>query len=112
MKTDDPSSYEPSGGDEIVAEPKEKSEGSTSDAAGGDADQDREKENPPPPRKKFTVPSALAWIPQSMTWSKLKPVIRCSLTAWVSLVLMIIGPVSRPLGQVNISVSLVRSDEG
>lgn len=107
-----PSPPDPSGSDEIVVEPKEKSDSSTSDAAGGDTVQEKEKQEPPPAGGKFTVPSGLAWIPQNATWSKLKPVIRCSLTAWVALVLMIIRPVSRSLGQVSINIPLAPSDQG
>ena len=102
MKTDDPP-----GGSDVVIEPKEKQEGDGPDAAGAsslssDATQEKEKQTPPPQERKFTIPQSLAWIPQNLTWSKLKPVIRCSLAAWVSLVLMIIGPVARSLGQVSI----------
>lgn len=111
MKTD-LASDDPSGGGEIVAEQKEKSDGSASDAAGGGVIQEKEIQNPPQAERKFTVPPSLAWIPQNTTWSKLKPVIRCSLTAWVSVVLMILGPVSRPLGQVSTNASLAGSGEG
>lgn len=111
MKTDTPS-HDPTGANEVVVQPKEKSDGSDSDAPGVDVVQEEEEQNPPPAAKKFTFPSSLAWIPQNMTWSKLKVVIRCSLTAWVSVVLMIIRPVSRPLGQVSINAPLSSSDEG
>ena len=62
--------------------------------------QEKAQENAPP-KKSFTLPSSLAWIPANSSWSKLKPVIRCSLAAWVSLVLMVISAVSRPLGQAS-----------
>jgi hypothetical protein len=104
MKADDAP-----GDDKIIVEPKEKSEDSSPDAAGADSSssdsaQEKGKQNPPQTERKFTVPPGLAWIPQNLTWSKLKPVIRCSLVAWVSVVLMIIGPVSRSLGQVSVYV--------
>ena len=104
MKTDPPS-YEPPGGDETI-EPKEKPDGRSVEPTGAsssssDAIQEKEKENPPPPVPKLTLPPIIAWIPANFTWPKLKPVIRCALTAWVSVVLMIIGPVSRSLGQVS-----------
>jgi len=68
---------------------------SSSDAVQG------EKEENPPPERKFALPSSLAWIPANFTWSQLKPVIRCSLNAWVALVFVILKQVSRPLGQVS-----------
>lgn len=111
MRTD-ASPHDPPGREDIVVEPKEKSDGGTSDAAGGDVIQEEEERNTQPAARKFTVPKSLAWIPQNMSWSKLKPVIRCSLAAWVAAVLMIIGPVSRSLGQVGINISLLRFDEG
>ena len=113
----DPSSYDPPGGDEIAVEPKEKSESGDPDAArasssSSDDTHEKEAQNPPAAKRKFTVPPVLAWIPANLTWSKLKPVIRCSLTAWVSVVLMITRPVSRSLGQVSSSTHLARSDAG
>lgn len=104
----DPPSNDPSGGEHVVVEPKEKSDGSTSDAPGADVVQEKEKQNPPPAKRKSAVPPSLAWIPQNTSWSKFKPVIRCSLAAWASVLLMIIRPVSRRLGQVGITVSLSR----
>ena len=108
MKTDDLP-----GDDEIVVESKEKPEVGVPDAAGAsssssDTTHQKENQNPPEPRRNFTVPSSLAWIPQNLTWSKLKPVIRCSLVAWVSALFMIIGPVSHAVGQVSVKISLVR----
>ena len=60
-----------------------------------------QKEETPPPQRKFKIPSSLAWIPANCTWSHLKLVIRCSLMAWVSILLSILGDVARPLGQVS-----------
>lgn len=111
MKTDAPFP-DPPGDEEIAVEPKEKSDASTSDAPVGDVVQENEGQNPPRAQRKFAVPSGLAWIPPNATWSKLKPVIRCSLTAWVSVILMIIRPVSRRLGQVNSNIALARSERG
>ena len=34
-----------------------------------------------------------AWIPQNWTWCKLKPVIRCALAGWISVVLFVIPEV-------------------
>ncbi|KAF8510808.1 hypothetical protein BU17DRAFT_55138 [Hysterangium stoloniferum] len=44
---------------------------------------------------------SLAWIPPKCTFSNLKPVIRSSITAWVSLVLFLIPAVDRILGSVS-----------
>lgn len=105
----DPPSRESRGGDETIVELKEKPESYSVDPAGAsslssDAAQEKEKENPPPPERKFTLPPGLAWIPANLTWSQLKTVIRCTLTAWVSVVFMIVGPVSRSLGQVSANI--------
>jgi len=109
MKTDSPL-YDPHGGDETIVEPKEKLEnksanpGASASPSSSSAIQERGKEDPPPPEKKFTLPPSIAWIPANFTWSQLKTVIRCSLTAWVSLLFTIIGPVSRSLGQVSANI--------
>lgn len=102
----DPASYDSRGGDEIALERKEELESQRADPAGtssssSDAIQEKGKENPPPPERKFTLPPSLAWIPANLTWSQMKPVIRCSLTAWVSLVFTVVRPLSRSLGQVS-----------
>jgi len=47
------------------------------------------------------LPAQLRWIPRNWTWSKLKPVIRCSIVAWVSAVLFIIPRVELLMGQVR-----------
>lgn len=73
-------------------------------SSSSDAVQEKKEETLPPGRK-FTVPSSLAWIPANCTWSHLKPVIRCSLMAWVSILLSILGAVARPLGQVSTTFS-------
>lgn len=103
METD-PTPREPRIGDEI-AEPEEKLETHSTDPKGAstpsiDAVQEKEDEKPPPERKS-KLPSSLAWIPANLTWDRLKPVIRCSLTSWVALVFMILPGVARPLGQVS-----------
>jgi hypothetical protein len=53
------------------------------------------------PLFKLTFPSSLQWIPKNLTWSKMKPVIRCSLVAWISLLFMIIPKTAKMLGQVS-----------
>ena len=52
------------------------------------------------PPFKSKLPSNFLWIPANWTWSKLKPVIRCALAGWVSVLLMVIQPVLRTMGQV------------
>ncbi|KAF8911493.1 hypothetical protein CPB84DRAFT_1671782 [Gymnopilus junonius] len=53
---------------------------------------------------RWTVPlksylsSNYAWIPQNWTWSKIKPVIRCALAGWISLVLFVIPKVELMMG--------------
>jgi hypothetical protein len=49
------------------------------------------------------IPSSLQWIPSNCTWSKIKPVIRCAVAAWVSAVLFVIPRVEAFMGQVNMS---------
>lgn len=49
----------------------------------------------------FKLPSSLQWVPANFTWSKVKPVIRCAISAWVSLLLVIIPQTSKFLGQVS-----------
>lgn len=115
METD-PASGDPHRGDETIVELKEKPESQSIDPAGtnpssSDAIQEKGQENPPPPEKKLTLPSSLAWIPANFTWSQLKLVIRCSLTAWVSVVFTIIRPLSRSLGQVSANIQS-RPDRG
>ncbi|KAI0089790.1 hypothetical protein BDY19DRAFT_888753 [Irpex rosettiformis] len=41
----------------------------------------------------------LSWIPNNMTWSKIKPALRCALAAWVSLLFLLITDLSVMLGQ-------------
>lgn len=48
-----------------------------------------------------SLPFDFAWIPANFTWSKLKPVIRCALVAWISIVFVVIGRTEQVLGQVS-----------
>lgn len=50
----------------------------------------------------FTLPQNLEWIPKNWTWTKVKPVIRCAVAAWVSSVLFIIPAVEIYMGQVGV----------
>lgn len=46
------------------------------------------------------IAAHLAWIPANVTsWAKLKPVARSALAAWVLMVMIMINPVNRTLGQ-------------
>lgn len=47
------------------------------------------------------LPFNFGWIPANFTWSKIKPVIRCALTAWVSIIFVVISKTERVLGQVS-----------
>ncbi|KAG6811615.1 hypothetical protein H0H92_006630 [Tricholoma furcatifolium] len=49
---------------------------------------------------RWKTPSILQWIPANCTQSKLKPVIRCAIAAWVALVLFVIPRVQKFFGQV------------
>ncbi|KDR73373.1 hypothetical protein GALMADRAFT_251995 [Galerina marginata CBS 339.88] len=42
--------------------------------------------------------TSCAWIPQHLTWSDLKPAIRCAVVAWVSLVLFLVPSIEVLLG--------------
>ena len=59
----------------------------------------------PNPKKRslpeVKLPQSLQWIPSNWTWSKLKPVIRSALSQWISLVLVVINPSLRAMGQVR-----------
>ena len=48
------------------------------------------------------------WILKNWNWSKLKPVIRCSLVAWVAVVLFVIPRVESFFGQVRGMPPLLR----
>jgi hypothetical protein len=50
-------------------------------------------------------PTSLEWIPKNWTTSKWKPVIRSALSAWVAVVLFIIGPVQQAMGQVDMCIN-------
>lgn len=50
----------------------------------------------------WKVPEALQWIPANFTWQKCKPVIRCALAGWLSVVLFVIPRVNTLMGQVSV----------
>jgi hypothetical protein len=50
-------------------------------------------------------PTSLEWIPKNWTASKWKPVIRSALSAWVAVVLFIIGPIQQAMGQVDMCMN-------
>jgi hypothetical protein len=52
-------------------------------------------------KRKFKLPASLQWIPANWTWSKIKPVIRCALSAWIAAIFFIIPRVQIFLGNVR-----------
>ncbi|KAF8344985.1 hypothetical protein F5887DRAFT_968850 [Amanita rubescens] len=52
-------------------------------------------------RPQWKVPQALQWIPANFTWEKLKPVIRCALAGWISVVVFVIPKSNAYMGQVS-----------
>ncbi|KAK2462664.1 hypothetical protein APHAL10511_005397 [Amanita phalloides] len=57
-------------------------------------------------KRPWTIPRALQWIPANFTWDKLKPVIRCAVSAWIAIVLFIIPEVSRFMGQAAFLITI------
>lgn len=51
-------------------------------------------------RTGLKLPANLQWIPANWTWSKIKPVIRCAVAAWIAAVLFIIPRAEVFMGQV------------
>lgn len=51
-------------------------------------------------RSMFELPDCLRWIPENWTISKWRPAIRCAVTEWASLLLLVINPSMRAMGQV------------
>jgi hypothetical protein len=52
--------------------------------------------------KKLEWPAALKWIPANLSWPHARDVFRCTLTGWVSILFLIIGPVQRLMGVVSL----------
>ncbi|KAF4566043.1 hypothetical protein EYR36_011457 [Pleurotus pulmonarius] len=50
---------------------------------------------------KINVPPSLQWIPANWTWSRIKPVIRCAVAAWICTVLFLIPRVEIFMGQAS-----------
>jgi len=51
---------------------------------------------------KFKLPKSFwKWIPANWTWSKIKPVIRCAVAAWIAAILFIIPRVQIFMGRVR-----------
>ena len=46
-------------------------------------------------------PVNLKWIPDNWNWSKIKPVIRSAIVAWISLLFFVIRDLEKMLGQVR-----------
>ena len=53
-------------------------------------------------RHPWALPQFLQWIPANFTWENLKPVIRCAVAAWISVVFFVIPAVANLTGQVNL----------
>ncbi|KAI0757706.1 hypothetical protein C8Q80DRAFT_1349811 [Daedaleopsis nitida] len=70
-----------------------------SDVVQDDKDKDNEKRDAWSTRIAKASPVDFSWIPAHLTWSKLKPVIRCAVVCWVSALLMIIPRTSNLMGQ-------------
>lgn len=49
----------------------------------------------------FELPKCLRWIPDNWTLSKWTTAIRCAVSEWASLLLLIINPSARAMGQVR-----------
>ncbi|KAI0271253.1 hypothetical protein BC834DRAFT_432593 [Gloeopeniophorella convolvens] len=52
----------------------------------------------------FELPTSLRWIQDNWTWAKWKPAIRCAVSAWASLVLLVVNPSLRAMGQASFLV--------
>lgn len=48
------------------------------------------------------APFGLQWIPDNWSWSKIKPVIRCAIVAWISMLFFMIKRLEILLGQVSV----------
>jgi hypothetical protein len=57
--------------------------------------------------KDWRLPQNLQWIPANFTWPKLKPVIRCAIATWISVLLFAIPRVMRFMGQVSYYLQLL-----
>jgi hypothetical protein len=49
----------------------------------------------------FELPNCLRWIPDNWTLSKWMAAVRCAVSEWASLLLLIINPSARAMGQVR-----------
>jgi hypothetical protein len=78
--------------------------------ASTNATDDKPSPQSPKPWLKLELPQSLKWIPSNWTWSKIKPVIRCAVAAWVAAVLFIYPKVEVWMGQVcdSCTVSLFK----
>ncbi|KAI8969682.1 hypothetical protein BD414DRAFT_256336 [Trametes punicea] len=115
----DPRHHDPRLGDEVLEEsehrrlPRPQKHVRIPDDAGHDADATPSVEvdgksctgpptKPPQPWSKRLArlfPFDLSWIPANLTWSKIKPVIRCAAVCFVSVILMVIPRVYTLMGQ-------------
>ncbi|KAJ7219546.1 hypothetical protein GGX14DRAFT_533276 [Mycena pura] len=56
-------------------------------------------------------PSSLQWVPANYTWAKLKPAIRCSVAAWISVVVFLIPKAEVFLGQASFLILIIVKSE-
>ena len=47
-------------------------------------------------------PVDLGWIPANWSWSKIKPVVRCAVTGWISVLFFVVPQLEVVLGQVRV----------
>lgn len=55
---------------------------------------------------KLPLVNNLSWVQANFVFAKLKPVIRSSVAAWVAVVLLVVNPVLRTMGQVCVLLAL------
>lgn len=85
-----------------------------SDSTVRDSKSEGRDEEEKPPKLTFlqwvlkNSPIDLNWIPANWSWSKIKPVIRCAVTGWVSVLFFIIPQLEVMLGQVRILLCYLR----
>ena len=51
-------------------------------------------------KKLWTISPDFSWIHENFSKTRLKPVFRCAIAAWIAMLLVIISPTQRVLGQV------------
>lgn len=88
-------------------EPRRYPSSAVSDSTNGDRKDESQEAAEKPPRLNLgqwilkKSPFDLNWIPANWNWSKIKPVIRSAIEAWVSVLFFIIPSIEKILGQVG-----------